>query len=161
MTCLRCPRRPKKPGWISHLPGSLLHFDVSFGSTPKLDLVFVVGHDYSFGDATVSLLLNTSRRDVWWSGHGTGPPWRSPALELRGQRTDGAKVTSAHVVSLDVRKIAKTAVNGQQAEAGGQLGMPPFSSATVEINFIGVAAGLGLATPKRAAKFKLLSLSSC
>ena len=77
--------RPGKGGWISHGPSnSTLEFNVSFGRSPRLTLVYEVSY-VGFGTATASI------------GGGAG-------AQLDGMRYDGLNVTQTEVLVLNVHQ---------------------------------------------------------
>ena len=51
--------RPGKPGWVTTVAGAAIEFELTFGQSPRVVVVYEVGYE-GFGDATISLVQPTA-----------------------------------------------------------------------------------------------------
>ena len=125
--------RPNKPGWITYGPsGATIDFDLSFGASPRLIMLFEEGYE-GWGDANLFLGSPSASRRA------------ARSFPLRGMRADNERVTQARLLNLDV---------GMDTEGGrNDFQVAPFSRHTLHVVF-------EAPTPQRT-KFKIQHVSTC
>ena len=106
--------RPSKPGWITSGPqGASIQFNLAFGKTPRLLLLYEAGYE---GWGSVHLNL------------GKPGPRAAKYLKVRALRTGGENVTQAELLALEV---------GADSEGGrNNHNISSFANATLELVFV-------------------------
>ena len=103
--------RNNKLGWITSEPGSVLEFDLAFGSSPRVAMAYVRSYE-SFGDCTVGM-LGSSRNFV-----------------LSGCCNEG-QITQA---KLEVMNVKQDQFQAGDAGVRG-FGVKPFTNRTLTLTF--------------------------
>ena len=124
--------RPGKPGFITTGPAnSTLDFEVSFGATPCVSMVYERSYE-GFGTVHATLLNNSQMPTA-------GRTQRNMWLTISGQRDDGMRVTQADTLFMNNHPL----VTKWRAE--------PFTNRTLRLRYV--------SDPPL--KFKVRFLSSC
>lgn len=107
--------RDDRAAWMASEDGSIVEFDLNFGQSPRIALVYTKGYDGTFGNA-----------EFFMSG--------STMTYILDGCCNHEKVTQGELVVMNVGQRPKKAAKRDTREYG--FGIEPYSNATLSIKFV-------------------------
>ena len=165
--------RQGKPGWVSTEAGSVIEFDLAFGSRPSVAVSYLLSHDSTFGEVLVRMTNvqpSKSTAEAVWTRSNRMHMWNFNRMRLYGSRTDGIRASTTSVVHLQAHQAIMQSheMEGVRHPVYGAepyvwpdprvlgimgFGIPPHATATMQIE---------LCCPgSQSCKFKLIAITAC